>query len=340
MNIFLTGATGFVGAQLIHRLAQNPEHHLYILYRDEIKKNKLLTQLPDASLHFVKGDITAEHCAVDFDAYDLPAMDYFYHLAALVKFDEELRHELFEINLEGTRHALALAASLQTKHFLYISTAYTVGQNEYAKEELHPLSTPVNNPYEESKRQAEHVVFNAPMKKSILRPAIIIGDSETGEADSKFTLYGFMKALKIFRKKMSRSGNNQRYRLYADDQGTSNLVPVDYVVKVLTEALHAEDEKIYHITNPLPPTNREILDIIKKHLDFEQLIVAPEADKAYMTEEEQLLNSYISVFDPYFRKSIVFEDQHTEQLLAQSGQPLLHLSHAQLDMIIRTFLVK
>lgn len=340
LNIFLTGATGFVGAQLIHRLAQDTEHHLYILYRDEAKKNKLIAQLPDASLHFVKGDITEEHCGVDLTAYNLPEMDYFYHLAALVKFDEELRQQLFEINLEGTRHALALAVSLHTKHFLYVSTAYTVGQHEYAKEELHPLSRPVNNPYEESKLQAEHAVMHAPMKKSILRPAIIIGDSETGEADSKFTLYGFMKALKIFRRKMSRQQSSQQYKLRGNDKGTSNLVPVDYVVKVLTEAIHAEDNKIYHITNNQPPTNMEILEIIKKHLDFDQLIVSPESEKSHMTEEEQLLNSYISVFDPYFKKSVVFEDHNTAQLLAKSGQSLLNLSPAQLDMIIRTYLLK
>jgi len=340
LNIFLTGATGFVGTQLIHQLTQNTDHHLYILYRSETKKDKLLAQLPHASLHFVKGNITAEHCGVDLSTYDLPEMDYFYHLAALVKFDEDLRDQLFEINLEGTKHALSLASSLQTKHFLYVSTAYTVGQDEYAKEELHPLSTPINNPYEESKLHAEHVVFNAPMKKSILRPAIIIGDSVTGAADSKFTLYGFMKALKIFRRKMSRTPSKEQYKLYGNDEGTSNLVPVDYVVKVLAAALLAEDGTIYHITNNHPPTNREILDIIKEHLNFDQLIVAPETEKINMTEDEQLLNSYISVFDPYFKKSVIFEERHTAELLAKSGQSLLHLSHNQLDMIIRTYLTK
>ncbi|TDM02122.1 NAD-dependent epimerase/dehydratase family protein [Macrococcus hajekii] len=340
MNIFLTGATGFVGAQLIHQLAQNPEHHLYILYRDEAKKQKLISELPNASLHFVQGDITSENCGVDFSHHHLPQMDYFYHLAALVKFDEELRQQLFEINLEGTRHALALAQVLNTKHFLYVSTAYTVGQNEQAKEELHPLSTPVNNPYEESKLQAEHVVMQAPMKKSILRPAIIIGDSVTGAADSKFTLYGFMKALKVFRRKISRSVTSQQFRLFGHDNGTSNLVPVDYVVRVLGHALQAEDGKIYHITNSAPPHNMEILSIIKKYLNFDQLTVAPESERATITDEEKILNSYIAVFDPYFKKSVVFEDNNTAELLKLFGESTLTLSRSQLDMIIRTFLLK
>lgn len=335
LNIFLTGATGFVGAELIKQLAK--EHDLYILYRDERRKDKLIRQLPDASLHFVKGDIIQENCGV---TESLPAIDYFYHLAALVKFDEELREDLFNINSEGTKHALALAESLSTKHFLYVSTAYTTGQNEYAKEELHPLNTPVNNPYEESKLLAEHAVMQAPMKKSILRPAIIIGDSVTGAADSKFTLYGFMKALKIFRRKMSRTDMTQQFRLFGHDDGTSNLVPVDYVVKVLTHALRAEDNKIYHITNSAPPRNSDILAIIKKYLNFEQLVVAPDSAKTSMTEEERLLNSYIAVFDPYFKKSVTFEDANTEALLAESGEHRLNLTDEQLDRIIKTYLLQ
>ncbi|WP_243721489.1 SDR family oxidoreductase [Macrococcus bovicus] len=335
LNIFLTGATGFVGAELIKQLAK--EHDLYILYRDAHKKEKLISQLPDASLHFVKGDITQENCGI---TEALPAMDYFYHLAALVKFDEELREDLFKINLEGTKHALALAETLQTQHFIYVSTAYTTGQNEYAKEMLHPLNTPVHNPYEESKLQAEHLVMQAPMKKSILRPAIIIGDSVTGAADSKFTLYGFMKALKIFRRKMSRTAMTQQFRLFGHDDGTSNLVPVDYVVKVLTHALRAEDKKIYHITNSRPPKNSEILAIIKKYLNFDQLIVAPESAGGDMTEEERLLNSYIAVFNPYFKKSVIFEDKNTVALLAERGDHPLNLTEEQLDRIIKTYLVQ
>ena len=42
------------------------------------------------------------------------------------------------------------------------------------------------------------------MATSIIRPAIIIGDSVTGEADSNFTLYGFMKALKVFKRRVEK----------------------------------------------------------------------------------------------------------------------------------------
>lgn len=341
LNIFLTGATGFVGAQLINNLLKTKEHELYVLYRDEHRKNKLISEDNKDRLHFIKGDITLKNFGVDDNTISrLPAIDYFYHLAALVKFDEDLRDDLFRINYEGTQHALAFAEKINTKHFLYVSTAYTVGVHEDAKEVLHDINVKTNNPYEESKVKAEHLVAASNMKTSILRPAIIIGDSVTGEADSKFTMYGFMKALKVFKRKMDRNPDSDKhtYRLFVDNNCTSNLVPVDYVVRVLTRAIpNAEDKTIYHITNNEPPENLAVLEIIKKYLNFDQLTVAPTNEKETMNDQEAILNGYIDVFEPYFKKSITFDETNTRAMLAKTGEDTLTLTPSQLDHIIAVF---
>ncbi|WP_414044448.1 SDR family oxidoreductase [Macrococcus sp. EM39E] len=341
LNIFLTGATGFVGAQLINNLLENKSNELYILYRDEYRKSKLITEDNQDKLHFIKGDITLPDFGVDAETLaQLPTMDYFYHLAALVKFDEELREDLFKINYEGTKHALDFAEKINSNHFLYVSTAYTVGVNEDAKEVLHDINVKTNNPYEESKVKAEYLVAASTMKTSILRPAIIIGDSVTGEADSKFTMYGFMKALKVFKRKMDRNpeSENITYRLFIDNNCTSNLVPVDYVVRVLTRAIpHAEDKKIYHITNNEPPENLDILAIIKKYLNFKQLTVAPTSAQSSMNDQEAILNGYIDVFEPYFKKSVVFDETNTKAMLSKTGEDTLKLTPHQLDHIIQVF---
>ncbi|MCE4956480.1 SDR family oxidoreductase [Macrococcus caseolyticus] len=341
MKIFLTGATGFVGGQLIHNLLQDKSNELYILYRDESRKNKLITDDNKAQLHFIKGDITLPGFGVDDETIaKLPPMDYFYHLAALVKFDEHLRDELFKINYEGTKHALEFAQKVHTNHFLYVSTAYTVGLKEHAEEIMHDMNAPTNNPYEESKVKAEHLVQSSHMKTSILRPAIIIGDSVTGEADSKFTLYGFMKALKVFKRKMDRNPayNNQTFRFFVDDNCTSNLVPVDYVVRVLTRAIpYAEDKKIYHITNNNPPENLKVLSIIKKYLNFDNLTVAPTSERDTMNSQEAILNGYIEVFQPYFKRSVTFDETNTKALLAKTDEASLNLTPEQLEHIIAVF---
>ncbi|WP_323704087.1 SDR family oxidoreductase [Mammaliicoccus sp. Dog046] len=345
MNIFLTGATGFVGAELIQSLAKDAHKHFYILYRSEQKKTSLLNKLDPSvhtRLHFIHGDITHEQCGVDLDAHQIPQIDKFYHLAALVKFNFELADELYQINYVGTQHALALAEQLQTKHFLYVSTAYTVGEQEKANETLHLLDSPTNNPYEATKVKAEHIVAaNTKMHTSIIRPAIIIGDSKTGEADSNFTLYGFMKALKVFKRRIERNKDQTVYRLFGDAKHTSNFVPVDYVVDVLTVACdYAENQTIYHATNSSPPTNDFIFETIKKHLVFDQLEVAPISDIYSISDDERVLNSFIDVFAPYFSKSIVFNDENTAHMMKKADKSTLQLSNETLDMIIGVYFKK
>ncbi|OOV77662.1 SDR family oxidoreductase [Mammaliicoccus fleurettii] len=346
MNIFLTGATGFVGAELIKSLSKDAQKHFYILYRSEQKKTLLLEKLDPqfhSRIHFIHGDITNEFCGVNDQVIsNLPQMDKFYHLAALVKFNFELANELYQINYIGTKHALNLAERLHTKHFIYVSTAYTVGEKNKAEETLHSLESPTHNPYEATKIRAEHIVAQREtMATSIIRPAIVIGDSKTGEADSNFTLYGFMKALKVFKRKIERQHDNKIYRLFGNASHTSNFVPVDYVVDVLTVACdYAENHKIYHATNNHPPSNEFIFQTIKKHLDFQQLEVAPLSEINTITDDERVLNSFIDVFAPYFSKSIEFNDDNTAAMMQKAGQSTLKLSEDTLDMIIRKYFNK
>ncbi|WP_253719429.1 SDR family oxidoreductase, partial [Staphylococcus aureus] len=104
------------------------------------------------------------------------------------------------------------------------------------------------------------------MDVSIFRPSIIVGDSETGEADSEFTLYGFMRALDVFKRRIARSSDKADviYRVVGSKNATSNFVPVNYVADILAlAASKAEAGKIYNITNPSPATNYDLLSLIK-----------------------------------------------------------------------------
>ena len=98
-----------------------------------------MAQLPgdaESRIGLLSGDITKPNCGLSqTEVNELTGkIDIFYHLAALVKFDEELREELFSINYGGTKHALELAVILAVKKFFYISTAYTVGKHEHGVE--------------------------------------------------------------------------------------------------------------------------------------------------------------------------------------------------------------
>ena len=83
MNIFLTGATGFVGAELIQSLAKDEQKQFYVLYRSEQKKDQLLNKLNPSyhsRIHFINGDITETLCGVsENDIETIPQIDKFYH---------------------------------------------------------------------------------------------------------------------------------------------------------------------------------------------------------------------------------------------------------------------
>ncbi|WP_223700928.1 SDR family oxidoreductase [Sutcliffiella deserti] len=331
MNIFLTGATGFLGGRLIRNLLEEG-HTVYILARNLDKANKQKENLPfllQEKVHILQGDIIKPDFGFTKDTLNLISgqVDIFYHLAALVKFDHELREQLMEMNFHGTKIALKVADKIGASKFIHVSTAYTVGTSNQGLEELYEISQGFNNPYEESKALAEHEVFQYQdkMEVSIFRPAIIVGDSKTGEADSAFTLYGFMRGLELFKRRLDRKLSIEKVHLVGSKHGTSNLVPVDYVADILTiAATKAKSRTIYNVTNPAPPTNREILEIIKYHLQFDTLGIYQKGTSFVLTPVEEQLNGMLNVFAPYLDRSISFNDANTQELL--NGSPIAHLN--------------
>lgn len=344
MNIFLTGATGFLGGRLIRNLLEEG-HSVYLLARNIGKANNLKDGLPPSlqdQVTILQGDIVEKNFGLSAEllAGLNKKMDIFYHLAALVKFDHHLRDILMEMNYQGTKNALDVARLINVPKFIHVSTAYTVGVSNAGQEKLYDLQQDFNNPYEESKSLAEHEVmkYKDMMDISIFRPAIIVGDSKTGEADSNFTLYGFMRGLELFKRKLERKNYQEKVHLVGSKNGTSNLVPVDYVADILTIATkRATKNTIYNITNPEPPTNREILATIKQHLQFDSLGIYEKGTTFTLTPVEIQLNSMIDVFEPYLDRSISFEDANTQELL--KGSPIAHLNmtHEILEIIVRAY---
>jgi thioester reductase-like protein len=343
LNLFLTGATGFLGGKLIKNLLQDKQNEVFILVRNVEKAEKLRDSFPPSDqrrIHIFQGDITSANAGLSPEDIEwlTNKIDAVYHLAALVKFDLDLRDELFAANYDGTKHILDLASRLKVKRFYYVSTAYTVGTLTHGVEELYPEDGAFNNPYEETKVKSEHLVFSYrdQMDVSIFRPAIIVGDSKTGEADSQFTLYGFMRALAVFKRKTARKNELDRtYRLFAAKDGTSNLVPVDYVADILSLAPEkAQANKIYHITNPNPPTNFELLQMLKEALNFHSLSVVESADEQ-LDEAELRLNSLIDVFNVYLAGNLTFDDWNTQELVSGTEITHLDMSEKTIAMIIR-----
>jgi nucleoside-diphosphate-sugar epimerase len=344
MNIFLTGATGFLGGRLIQNLAREG-HTLFVLARNIKKAEQLLLKTADlkGDIHIIQGDITVPDLGMNKETQQELAnkIDVFYHMAALVKFDLDLKEELFQINFSGTKYALEAAGKMGVSHFYYVSTAYTLGKDESAKEELHSLDRSFNNPYEESKCKAEHLCmdFKKFFNVTILRPAIIIGDSKTGEADSKFTLYGLMRSLEVFKKRFQRKGLGERvFHLLCEEGSTQNLVPVDYVADVLSDVLQkGRENNIYHITNSNPPLSADVFQIMRDKAGLDLFKLASYDYEPNLNEEELLLNNVVDVYKNYLNRNIAFDDSNTQELLITLDKKPLQMDEEMIKRIIKGY---
>lgn len=342
----MTGSTGFLGGKLIKDFVKSG-CELYLLVRDFKKAKKIKSTFKKEQskrIHILQGDIVQPYCGLSSEEIDMLAnkIDVVYHLAALVKFNKELRKELFDINFNGTQNVLELANEINAKKFLYVSTAYTVGQSENGIEQLYPKTESYNNPYEESKVKSEHLVFDYKdkMDVSIFRPSIIVGDSITGEANSTFTLYGFIRGLDVFKKRIekNKTNNNDVYHVIGMKDGTSNFVPINYVSDVLSIGKNlAQKNKIYHITNSNPPKNKDVLDLVKDMLNFKNVKIIGKGENYSLRDEEIKLNKMIEVFDCYLGRDIKFDDINTKGMIDRANMKSLMMDKDMLRTIIEGY---
>src|SRR5688572_18992482 len=277
-NIFLTGATGFLGSHLTSRLLQEG-HHVGVLARGS--KNASARDRVEAALRDIgttrldhltvfEGDISLTGLGLDEASTKSIASstDEVWHCAASLSFMPEDREEIFRMNVGGTRHVLDLVEQIPSRRLQHVSTAYIAGnRSDIALETEINVGQSFKNPYEESKCEAELVIDAAhrsgTIVASVYRPSIVIGDSRSGKVTHFHGVYAFMRglwaALERLRRRMP-DGQIVKLplRLLGAEDATLNFVPIDYVVEGMIEISNRPSSVggTYNLANPSPTENR------------------------------------------------------------------------------------
>src|SRR5437588_4384438 len=181
-----------------------------------------------------------------------------YHLAAI--YDLSVPLELAQrVNVDGTGNVLELCARCDRLERLnYVSTAYVAGDRKgvvYEHELV--LGQGFKNHYESTKFQAEVWVRELMdrVPTTIYRPAIVVGDSRTGETQKFDGPYYMLRVVA----RADRQG--VPIAQFGASGAPFNVVPIDYVVGAL---LTAADEpraagETLHLVDPEPVTAADVL---------------------------------------------------------------------------------
>jgi long-chain acyl-CoA synthetase len=214
-GVLLTGATGFVGTELLARYVQLTDRTVYVLIRadcDVRAQERLRETLEyafgdaDAYLGRVRalaGDITHPGLGLDPEvALEVAGeISEIVHGAASVSFDLALEPSR-AINVEGTRRMLSFAELCRLRgglrRFTYISTAYVAGlhKGRFGEDDLE-LGQRFRNAYEQSKYEAELLLRSHAERLpiTVVRPSIIVGDRHSGWTAAFNVLYWPLHAL-------------------------------------------------------------------------------------------------------------------------------------------------
>ena len=254
MNVILTGVTGTLGSQIVYQLLQQKDlSSIYLLIRskgtdtsiDRFKKvlnNKAAPKyISDNRTSLVEKVVVLEpEVFMNPASYLLASKNnYFIHSAGCVNLttDASQRGLLFKENLEFTK-AIFNAFSAYIGKFTYISTAFSIGDIGGLIDNNYHNKTPnYRNHYEASKHATEKFLLAEESKSGvqiqILRPSVLGGNifKCSQYFISKYMVY-YLVGRFFYKNPLSENSN---IRLALNQQSGLNIVPVDYVAKVISK---------------------------------------------------------------------------------------------------------
>lgn len=262
MAYFVTGATGFIGRFLIAEVLEHREGPIHVLVRPSslARLERQIEAWRTDRVIPVLGSLDEEGLGVDaaWIAEHAGTIDHFFHLAA--SYDMAADTATNErLNLDGTRHALDLAAALDAGCFHQVSSVAAAGDYRGTFTETDfDLDQGFSSPYHRTKFESERIVRESTaVPWRIYRPAIVVGDSQSGEMDKVDGPYYFFGLIKRLRDTLPNWAP-----LVGVDLGDTNVVPVDFVAAALDHLAHLPDRdgETFHLVDPEPQPVLEMLN--------------------------------------------------------------------------------
>jgi thioester reductase-like protein len=354
--VLLTGATGFVGMELLARYLERSDREILTVVRaanDEAAQTRVQTVLENlfgaratrhaSRVHALAGELTAPRVGLAKARWRELAcrVTTIVHSAASVSFELPLP-EAREINVEGTKRMLELAGDAAAcgglERYAHVSTAYVAGTHAGAFCECDlDLGQEFRNTYEQSKFEAEQLVRAAPgLPFTILRPSIVVGDRRSGWTAAFNVLYWPLRAL----------ARGLYTAVPAIPSAPVDVVSIDYVTDAIHELCESRGGigQTYHLTaGAQASTIQEIAAAASRYFKRPMpKVLSPVEFAALEGTSGGMPRSALessSAYFPYFSVGTVFDDAAARARLAPAGievSPLREYLERLLDFATRS----
>ena len=361
-GVFVTGATGFIGRHLVLGLLERG-FRVFALTRgangrqagDRLVRvlqsaygrplpEQMLARLQPLDGDLVKPDLGLRQHVVEQLVAEVGQI---FHCAGDTRFFPKDRAAYRAIHLDGPLHILRAIDRGQGVRFHHVSTAYVAGRrNGTAFEDELAVGQSFRNPYERVKLEAEQTIRSACESRgiglTIFRPSIVIADPRvpnTNWSDPISTRFaGFARLCGLYKRTLGRiRALRPSLRVRGSGKSALNVVPITYVVEAMlaTAANGRTSPETFHLVDPAPPRNQELLDRITELLGlrgvepFEHRTLPIEGASLLERVVENLLRPY----QDYFFESPTFDDRHARRLLNGVVEPR---SATALEFLART----
>lgn len=357
--LLMTGATGLLGRYLMKDLAlagvplavivrpsrkQTAQERIESIMRQwesqlgqSLRRPVVLSgELCEDSLGLEPKDIrwAAENC-----------MGMLHNAASLSFVSTGRDSEPYRSNVDGTRNVLNFCQEAQIQHFHHVSTAYVCGlRTGVCLESELDVGQEFGNPYEDSKVEAEKLVRESEHLKSltVYRPAIIVGDSETGFTN---TFHGFYAAVQLVYTINAHSDTSTKAtghcdrcpsRINLNGDESKNFVPVEWVSAVMAHVISHQEHhgKTYHLTprNPvLVKTLHLALQAAAKFYGSRLMGADFQIDDP--VDVEQFFYEHIRIYNSYWRNDPHFDSTNTRA--AAPHLPCPHIDYQKLMFLAK-----
>ena len=347
-TIFITGATGNIGAKLVARiLADDSSCHVVLLVRGlspmdaenrvedvlRIVSPEIDYALERKRITVICGDITKKQLGLTESTYTSLAsrVTHIIHSAAATQFNLPLKRSR-EINFCGTKNVMTFAKlAKQIGHLqrvAHISTAYVCGDVEGTIYEDELISGQrFSNSYEQSKWETEQYVrkLMEDLPIAIFRPSIVVGDSRTGRIIKFNVLY---MPLRYVWRGIVRV-------IPCSPNTTVDVVPLDFAANAIHHIfLHYDSPlgKTFNIVagkenvSTIGSITNEAIDYFNAVVGHNQIVsvrfLPPTLCKIATSLIHRKVNKLVEllkIFEPYMCRNRIFDNTNTKKALQGTG---------------------